>query len=246
MSKIKQNFLTAVSFLTIIPIPPHFFKKKYSLNKSLRYFPLIGFLIGMSSLLCVSFFTNNFSDRFISLLLVLFPIIFTAGLHLDAVADFFDGFFQGKDKEDILRIMKDSHVGVWGVTGVVFCILIKWELLMLLPSKNISYLLALTLSRWSHVFLSYHHTYARSKGGLGKLIVGKVKIEELLVASLFTFAMSLWLGWHGICVYLGVLCFVWSMGFLYKKKLGGVTGDILGATGEMVEIVVFFILIILK
>jgi len=245
MKTIKQNFLTAVSFLTIIPVSPRFFKKKYALNKSLRYFPLVGLLIGMVSLLCVSFFQNNFSERFINLLLVLFPVIFTAGLHLDAVADFLDGFFQGKNKEDILRIMKDSHIGVWGVTGVIFCILLKWELLSILPSKNTGYLLALTLSRWTHVFLSYHHTYARPEGGLGKLVVGKIKIEELLVASVFTFVISLWLGWHGILVYLGVLCFVWLMGKLYKKKLGGVTGDILGATGEMTEIVVFISLVVL-
>ena len=245
INRFKQDFLTAVSFLTIIPIPMRCFKKKYSLSKSLRYFPLVGFLIGITSLLCVSFFKDTFSERLINLLLVLFPIIFTAGLHLDGVADFFDGFFQGKDKEDILRIMKDSHIGVWGVTSVIFCILLKWELLMILPAKNMSYLLALTLSRWTHVFLSYHHTYARPKGGLGKLIVGKIKIEELFIASIFAGAVSLWLGWKGICVYLGVLCFVWLMGLVYKKKLGGVTGDIIGATGEMTEIIVFYVLIML-
>ncbi|VAX34991.1 Cobalamin synthase [hydrothermal vent metagenome] len=234
-----RNFLTAVSFLTIIPIPKKFFQKKYSLASALVYFPLVGFFLSLFILFLVSILETVFPERLVNFLLVLLPIIFTAGLHLDAVADFFDGFFQGKNKEDILRIMKDSHIGVWGVTGIIFCILLKWELLMIVPVKKTAYILALTLARWSHVFLSYSCPCARPEGGLGKLIAGKVEIQIFIRASLLTLLVCLLLGMKGILIYGGVMVFVWLMSKVYKYKLGGITGDILGATGEMVEIMVF-------
>ncbi len=230
------DFLTAVSFLTIIPIAVAVSDRKNALPSAMIFFPVVGFGIAVACLGLVQVLEPVFGERFANLLLVLFPIVLSGGLHTDGLADFFDGFFQGKNREEILRVMRDPHIGVWGALGIVFFVLVKWELLMILPHKEKIFLVAMTLSRWSHVFLSYLQPYARPEGGLGELVARKVGRPQLTGASIFAFGAALLLAGKGLGVFGVGLFFVWLMGQFYQKKIGGITGDLLGATGEMTEI----------
>ena len=240
---ILNDFFTAVSFLTIIPVSVEGAEKKNALASAMIFFPLVGFGIAGVSFGLVHFWEPFLSERISNLLLVLLPILFSGGLHIDGVADFFDGFFQGKNREDILRVMKDPHIGVWGSLSIVFFVLIKWEPLMIVPFKGKIFLIAMTLSRWAQVFLSYSHSYAGKETGLGESVAQKIGRKEFAGATVFTFLAALLLGWKGLCVFLGIFLFVLGMGAFYKKKINGITGDLIGATAEMSELAAYVLFI---
>ena len=152
MIHLFYDFLSAVSFLTIVPIPSRILSKTRSLVSSMVFYPFIGFLIAALSLGLVAGLKPFLSERLESLLLVLFPILLSGGLHVDGLADFFDGFFQGRNREGILAVMKDSRIGVWGTLSVVFLVLLKWEFLMIVPVREMSFLTALTLISWKEAW----------------------------------------------------------------------------------------------
>ena len=238
MKKTFQSFLTALSFLSILPVQTGK-ASAAKLASSMIFFPVVGFLIASVSLCLVHFLEPFFYHRIAALLLVLFPILLSGGLHLDGFADFCDGL-QGKTRTDMLRIMKDSRTGVWGAGSVFFLILLKWELILMLSSRAEIYLLALTVSRASQVFLSFALPYAGYEKGLGKSVAQKVKKRELMGAGLFTVLTGFFLlGFVGIELMALTTLFIFLLGLFYKKKLGGVTGDLLGASSELTELVIF-------
>ncbi len=246
--KNKQNplcddFFTALSFLTIIPVRGSVQRRKDALASSMFFFPLVGFGIAAVSLGLSRISGVFLSQRIANLLLVLFPILLSGCLHMDGFADFFDAFFQKKGREEILRVMKDPHIGVWGVVGVVFCILLKWECLMIVPLKAQSFLLAMTLSRWAHVFLCYLQLYAGQEGGLGEAVAKKVGLRELMGSTILTLPVTLMLGLPGLFVFSVIALFVLLSGRFYKGRIGGITGDLIGATGEMSEIIVYMVIL---
>jgi len=235
----------AFSFLTIIPIFSSRGEHRGNLAGAMAFFPLVGLCIGLLAVSVVLVLEPFLSERFECLLLVLLPIVISGGLHVDGLADFFDGFFQGKSREDILLVMKDSRIGVWGTLAVLFMVLLKWESLTNLKFRNESFIFALCLSRWSHVYLCSLLDYARTDNGLGKQVAGLIKGRELMIASVSVLAVSLILGIMGVIVFLLSAALVYLLSCFYKRKIGGITGDVIGATGEMVEVFALIMLMVL-
>ncbi len=240
-----NDFLVALSFLTVLPISVEVSDKKNALARAMMFFPLIGLGIAAVSLGAAHVLKPYFPERLINLLLVLFPIVISGCLHTDGLADFFDGFFQGKNKEDILAVMKDPHIGVWGVMGILFFVLLKWELLMIVPFKEKIFLIAITLSRWAQVFLSSLQPYARREGGLGESVAGQVGGVQLAIAGIITILVSLMIGIKGVIAFIVIGVFVFLMGKFCQRRIGGITGDLIGATGEMSELLTYFLFVIL-
>lgn len=236
-----DDLFEAVRFLTIFKLPSQNFLSENALARSMIFFPAVGFLIGGFSL---GFFmiTESFLPSRIAVLpLLIGPILISGGLHVDGFADFCDGFFGGKDKSDILRIMKDSHVGAWGAAGVALLMLTKFELLQTLPERAYIFLLALTVSRWAQVLLSFSLPYAGLGGGLGEQVARKVGLREVLSASLFLIPFVVWSPKNGFFLLVGFLPFLFFLGFFFKERVGGVTGDFLGAASELTEVFIFFL-----
>lgn len=238
------DFLEALRFLTIFPVPAAK-KKANDLARAMFFFPLVGFLIGLATLWVFSSASSIFPEGVANLLLVFVPVVLSGGLHLDGFADFCDGFFGPRDKTEILKIMKDPHIGTWGAAGIFFLLLVKYELLRIFPDKAPPLLFALTASRWSQVILSYCLPYAGLEGGLGKRVAQKIQLRELLGATFFLFLVTLWLQWVGLFVFVGLAIFLAPLGYFYKRRLGGITGDLLGAASEMSEAVVLLFLAVL-
>lgn len=258
MKDLKQ----ALSFLTVIPLPGArkgglaradgsglpdraADRRLSKLARAMIFFPLVGFLIGTASLLIGAGLSTSLFPRLQALALVTLPILLTGGLHLDGFADFCDGF-GGKNKEEILRIMRDSHVGVWGVAGVLLLLIWKMELLAALPSRGGAFLLSLTASRWAQVVLAYFLPYANPEGGLGESVAKKVKVRELSGATGFLAVLVFFLGVPGLVTFLALLPFLVLAGFLFFKRVGGITGDLLGAASEATEVYVLFIFLLIK
>jgi adenosylcobinamide-GDP ribazoletransferase len=177
-----------------------------------------------------------------AMLILIISVIITGGIHLDGFADTCDGFYGGGHKERVLEIMKDSHIGTIGVAGVVLLLLLKFSLIASFPEGALWKVLTLmsVFSRWSQGFACYAANYARQEGK-AKYFIERAKKLDIFSGFLFTLALSyLFLKLDGL-----ILCFVSFLPvFLFfqyiKKKLGGMTGDTIGAISEISEAAVLF------
>lgn len=231
-----RYFLIALQFLTILPIKIKSEMKKEDFGRSLVYFPIIGTLIGLA--LCMVASLSGFLPNPVTgALIVMASIAITGGIHLDGLADTCDGFYGPRPKEKILEIMRDSRIGVMGVAGVVSLLLLKFTLIVSMPKDILlkSLLMMAVFGRWSQVLACFTSQYARQEGR-GRNFVEYVTIREFLIASVFTVGLSvLLLGLKGILFLvlssLSVFIFIWYA----KKKIGGMTGDTIGAVNELAE-----------
>lgn len=236
-----KDFFGAISFLTVLPVPQKMLPAQESqrLAKSMIFFPLIGFGIGWIAVLFYSFLAKVFPYSVSCLALLVIPVILTGGLHADGFADFCDGFFGGRTKEDVLRIMKDSRIGAFGGLGLVFLMLGKFEFLKALPQKEMLFPFALAAGRGSQVIFSFFLPYAGLEEGLGASTASKVGFRELTGAMVTLALLAFWAGTAAWVTLISLLPLWAGLAFIYKKRIGGVTGDLLGAASEMTELWVF-------
>jgi adenosylcobinamide-GDP ribazoletransferase len=172
--------------------------------------------------------------------LVLLLVGLTGGLHLDGLADVCDGFYAGATKADALRIMKDPHLGTMAVVGIVGALLLKAILLSHLPAAAlVSALLVFpAISRAGLVWGTWMAPYARPEGGTGALFFRTLRGRHVAYATALLWGwVLLWAGWSGIALIGlasgGTLAFV----AYCRRRIGGMTGDTLGALNELLEIV---------
>ena len=174
-----------------------------------------------------------------SLLLTL-TVWVTGGLHLDGLADTADGLGGGRTREEALTIMKDSRVGAFGVISLILGLVLKFSLFLSLATQTRGagvLLLFPVISRWSMVLLAYLSPYARAEGGLGQAMTLGVSPRVLTGASLSAGGLALLiLGAPGLVLIIAAGTLVWLGSLYFQHRLGGITGDILGATNEVVEI----------
>lgn len=244
-----RNFLIALQFLTIIPINTKLANDKNNLALSTVYFPLIGLLLGLilagtNSLLSVIPLQQSLTN----IILVILLIILTGGLHLDGLADTFDAILSRKNKFEMLKIMRDSRIGTMGVLSLICIILIKLALLASLDAtiKNVSLILMCLLSRYSLVFSMFLFPYAREEGKAKAFIEGmNIKIFSLATIIALACAIILW-QIKGLVSFILVVIFIFLIGKFITKKIGGITGDTLGAVNELAEVFVLFNILILN
>ena len=241
-------FLLALQFLTIIPLKVKAVDEG-RLARSLIFFPLAGLTIGLiltgvSSLLLIM----QFSGLILGTIIVVALVIITAGIHLDGLADTFDAVLSGGDKDEMLKVMRDPHIGVMGVISIVCVLLLKISLLssMALPLRNVSLVLMCVLSRWSLVAAMFFFPYAR-KEGKAKIFTENINLRIFFLATIITLACVLFF-WQlkGLLVFLSAAVFALLACRFISKRLEGITGDSLGAINELAEVFVLFSVCILK
>jgi adenosylcobinamide-GDP ribazoletransferase len=236
------SFLLAWRFLTILPGG----KKdadigSRDLGRSMSYYPLVGLLLGVILWAAYGLFSHAFPRPLCDGLIILLLAILTGALHLDGLADTLDGMAAGKSTEERLRIMRDHRVGTFGVVGLILTLGVKFLALNSLPEEitGKTLLVALVLSRWSMVQLTYRAPYARPEGGLGKIFKENVKKREMVIATAFSLIVAtFFLRFWGAVLWLAVGVSALGIQLFFEKKIGGVTGDILGAANEIHEILV--------
>jgi len=235
-----SSLLLAIQFLTTLPLRVRSYNDK-KMAWSLVYFPVVGLclglvLVGLNALL----FLCGIFGLTANIILVIALIILSGGMHLDGLADTADAFLSGKTKQDMLEIMRDSHIGVMGVLALVSIILLKTGLLFSLDFavKPAALVLTCVLSRWSPVLLMYLFPYARREGK-AKLFIQGINSKILLISTLIAAGCSFWI-WQmpGLCICLIVALTTFLMGRFTQRKIGGITGDTLGATIEITEVVI--------
>lgn len=236
-----KRFLIALQFLTVLPIKIKSEIEEKDFGGSLLYFPFVGMLIGLvpaAMVLILDFLPNPV----VGVLVVIISIAITGGIHLDGFADTCDGFYGQRPKEMILEIMWDSRIGAMGVVGLVCLLLLKFTLIVSISENYLWKLLIMMMvfARWSQVLACCISDYAREEGK-GKYFVEHCGKAALLIGSVFTLVLFLSLmRLKGIVLFVlslaGVLMFI----NYSKKKIGGMTGDTIGATSEIAEVMVLF------
>ncbi|MBN2453810.1 MAG: adenosylcobinamide-GDP ribazoletransferase, partial [Candidatus Omnitrophica bacterium] len=161
----------------------------------------------------------------------------TGGIHLDGFADTCDGFYGNRPKEDILKIMRDSRIGTMGAAGIVIILIFKFAALASIHPENMWKILTAStvFGRWSQELACFASVYARDEGK-AKHFIGRAKAADILIGAVFTLAVFwLTMGIKGAIVFISssaaVLLFTWYV----KKKIGGMTGDTIGAANEIAE-----------
>jgi adenosylcobinamide-GDP ribazoletransferase len=233
-----SSFLLAVQFLTTLPLKIINFSDK-KMAWALVYFPLVGLflgsiLLGLNTLLS----SLGISSAVVNIILVIVLIILTGGMHLDGLADTADAFLSGKAKKEMLEIMRDSHIGVMGVLALISIILLKVGLLSSLnvAAKPAALMLMCILSRWSVVLIIYLFPYARQEGK-AKLFIQGMNFKIFILSTITVIICSFWV-WQiqGLIALFIVVLSAYVIGKFVSRKIGGATGDTLGATIELMEI----------
>ncbi|RQD78647.1 MAG: adenosylcobinamide-GDP ribazoletransferase [Candidatus Syntrophonatronum acetioxidans] len=242
-----KGFLIALQFLTRIPVKIEGSIEEGDLINSLYYYPLIGFIIGILLVLVNSLLVSYLPLGARSVVLLTIIVFVSGGLHLDGFMDTMDGICSGKDRERSLEIMRDSRVGAFGVLGLVLILLLKLTFLQNISGQalNSALLVMPVASRWTVVVNMTMASYARQDFGLGKVMIDNAGWKEVLVTMIFTLIISVYLlGFQALSLLLLLLIFTWFWSVFLKGKIGGLTGDTLGALLEMSEVLVLFILLI--
>jgi adenosylcobinamide-GDP ribazoletransferase len=244
-----KGFLRALSFLTVLPVGASISSEGEGkdLARSMAFFPLVGLLIGL--LLTLGYYLFSiFLPRSIVLWLTIGLLAFlTRGLHLDGFSDTVDGLASGGTKEKILEVMRDSRIGAFGVIGLIFLIGAKYLALDQIPSPSIypSLILMTVTGRNSMVLVCFRSPYARLEGGLAKSFAENLMAREMVFSLVSAFGIALLLfGAKGILLFLAVSLFSLAYRSFFIKRLGGVTGDILGAANELAELLCLILLIV--
>jgi adenosylcobinamide-GDP ribazoletransferase len=245
---IGLDFLAAVQFLTRIPVPTLAYDPD-SLSRSVKFFPVVGLVIGGAAALLYLLITPHLPRLVTAVLVVAFLVAITGCLHEDGLADAADGFGGGSSREQILLILKDSRIGSYGGAALSLSLLARVILLFSLPIAQIpKYLIAAhVLCRWTTLPLSYFLAPARSDNnetgaGQGARIAGLTTRGTLIVGSIFTLAVCVFtLRTRASTAVAAAVLVTLLSGLYYQRRIHGVTGDCFGATNQLAEIAVYLV-----
>ncbi len=254
-----QLFL-ALQFLTILPVKVRGTLTEKDISGSVKFFPVAGAFQGLLAVCATLVSVNFFSSEITSGLVLLTFIVSNGGFHLDGLADTFDALAvkssgdHALDRDRKLSIMKDSTTGAIGVIAIVMIILLKFLFLNNLlntsqPDSSYVFLFFMPVfSKWTMVAVMYHGNPAR-QDGLGKMFIDNINLGKVIFASLslvlfYAAAYMLYLhkayGTASIILFFVLFAIFYIFSILsakfFKKRFGGLTGDTLGAAGEISEI----------
>lgn len=201
------------------------------------YFPVVGLLIG--GLLCgFDFLCGRFAgSEMLAILDVFFLAFISGGLHLDGLADAADGLLAGRPREKTLEIMRDQRIGAMGALALIFCVLMKYAGIKGIEEGHrwIWLLAAPAFARTAQVAGLALTDYARKDGGIGDSLFQRKKFRLLLfspAAAVVPFFIGPEAGMQAL-----LLFFIATAAFFFfcGKRIGGMTGDTIGALSEIVE-----------
>lgn len=240
-----MEFLLALQFLTRLPVSVKGEVDDKKMARSMSWFAVVGLLLGALGAGVNLLASLVFPVAVSNFLALAFLIMITGNLHGDGLMDTADGFFCGRSRDRMLEIMRDSLVGSHGVMAGILVITGKLVLLGQIPQgmQGLALVLALSLGRWSQVYGAAFYPYARSGGGVANFTF-HVGYWELFFNSLTVLAVSLFfLNLKGLILLGAVLAGTAFLQLYASKKIGGITGDTLGATNECIELLSLAVLL---
>jgi adenosylcobinamide-GDP ribazoletransferase len=234
-----RSFLVALAFLTVVPVPFRKLPEPAAVARARFWYPVVGLLLGALLGGATALATAWVRSPLVAAFLVLVAwVVVTGALHLDGFCDLCDGLFGGRTPDDRLRILKDPHLGTFGLAGGVLLLLGKFTLLHGLltaaPARAPWVVAAaVTAARCLVVGMAAGARYPRPQG-TGKLFVEATRAGEAIPFALLAVAVA-WAAGVPLAVLpplFGVVLLRWAC----ARRLGGVTGDCLGAAVELAEV----------
>lgn len=222
----------AIAFLTRIPMGQ---AAAADVARSAGWFPLVGLLLGLIYCAPAALLKGHLSPAIIAILLVILDALLTGALHFDGLADTADGLGGGKNKDDILRIMRDHAIGSYGglaLAAVVALKVIAYTEVLKLGNWPAALVLTPALGRWSILPLTVALPYARQSESVAQAMGKRALLQGTLIAlGALLVARSL-RAWIALCAVMAVTA---AFGLYCRRRIGGITGDTLGANLELCE-----------
>ncbi|MBQ7501103.1 adenosylcobinamide-GDP ribazoletransferase [bacterium] len=259
-----QRFWAALSILSLLPAPRLSDEAYRDSGALLSFAPLVGAVISLLctlSALSLYALAKNPSPWLAAAVFVIAEAFLTRGFHLDGLADTFDGFGGGWNKERILEIMRDHAIGSFGALALISALLLKTVCLasvwqnQSLPAAILFSLLVPVFSRTVMVYQAAFNVYARDSQSLaGNVVNGTQQKHFLYAAGLALFIAAAALAALGLkfpvsaalepifAAVLSGFAAAALLGLISRRKIGGVTGDVLGASVELSEAVMLTVL----
>jgi len=244
-----KNFVLMLQFFTRLPININLEVKEEDFPKGIIYFPLVGLVIGLINAIAYSLFSMVFSNLLSIIFITLVNVLITGALHLDGLADTCDGIFSARKKERMLEIMKDSRLGTNGAIAICFDLFLRIAIISSIPKEYILVAIVVSnvISRTMLVLLCFISKYARPEGGMGNLFIGKISKKNLVITLVLGLIISILLfNYRGVLLIAITSLFILLFNRYITSKIGGITGDILGAANELVELLVLLAFVVLS
>jgi adenosylcobinamide-GDP ribazoletransferase len=252
-----KSFVLMIQFMTRYPIPVRIEFTAERFVQGMKWMPLVGLLAALPAALVFALADAFLGREIGAIAAVILLITVTGGLHLDGIGDTADGLFCYRTRERMLEIMRDSSLGANGVIAIVLTVLLKYILLHNIPATGavLAVLATPVLGRMALTWHSAVARYAREERGIGEY-VNRTGPAQAAAATLISCgivtgilllggvqpALALWLVplLHLPPILLAVLFAVYL-----KKRLGGITGDTIGASIELAELLSFFVFLLI-
>ncbi len=243
-----RSLILMIQFMTRYPIPIQIEFTAARFVQGMKWMPLVGMLVALPAAIGFGIADIFLGREVASIVAVILLITVTGGLHLDGIADTADGLFSYRSRERMLAIMRDSTLGTNGVIAVVLTVLLKYILLHNIPGSGpVPAVLATPIL--GRVALTWHSAvarYARDEPGIGDYVnqTGPYQAVSATLLSLFLVAALLWL-WGMTLVHVALVTVILHLSAILsavlfaayvKHRLGGITGDTIGASIEVAEI----------
>jgi adenosylcobinamide-GDP ribazoletransferase len=231
--------LAAIQYFTRLPMPASVGHSPEHLRGTARYISLVGVLIGAVGTLALWATGLIFPAPLPAILSTAITIFLTGAFHEDGLADTFDGLGGGATRERALEIMKDSRLGAFGMIALVLTLLVKVAALNALPLALVLFVLIAghAFSRACAVSLLFVGNYVGSaENSRARPVAQRMRGGELLVAAIVGVIPLLWCGMHGIVGALSALLMLFVLARWFIRRLGGFTGDTLGAAQQLTEV----------
>lgn len=227
-----RNLISALQFITVLPLGK---ARPFDPPKMVPYFPLVGIVLGLTVALFDMLAAKFWTPPVAALLDVILLAVLTGAFHLDGLGDAADGLFSPRSRNQALEIMKDSRIGVMGLVAVLFALALKWGGIASLEAhRSIILIIIPAYARAGILFCMQLLVYGRADGTGLPFFKEKLKWVNHW-GLLIPVGLSILLGWKAVWLNLIFAVIVGSILLFYRKRLGCVTGDMLGAMTEVTE-----------
>lgn len=231
-------FIAAIRFLTVFPLPGTYGSGSDDLAASTPFFPVVGLVLGILTSLVGLLFWGLLPHPVAATMMAFVLLAVSGGFHLDGLADTADGFFSARPREQMLAIMRDSHIGVMGVIALIMVLLLKFSALAALdrPGAVRAAFLMPIAGRCAIVIFMALLPYARAKGGLATLFYSnRSRVAGIWAFVFFGVTALLTAGLTGVLVLVIFAGIIAAFAWMCQRKINGATGDTLGAICELSE-----------
>ncbi|GLU35436.1 adenosylcobinamide-GDP ribazoletransferase [Trinickia caryophylli] len=240
-----RYFFAALAYFTRVPVPRGVGLDASDLGGAIRYFSLVGALVGALGAIVFLAALRVFPVPVAVLLSMVATLAVTGAFHEDGLADSCDAFGGGATRDDVLRIMRDSRIGAFGAIGLVMALVLKWQTLAALPPIAAAWLMVAAHAASRALAASYLVTldYARAEGK-AQPVAQRLSVSAYCLVTVLGFPWLLWPVWRGGLLALGVtLVLRAALARYFVRRIGGYTGDCLGLAQQIFEIVIYLVLL---